>query len=134
MKIRIGNDISVNIHLSYKFDEFYASVISAVVYFVNSSKENEIKADFDKKTRFVHRFPIEPCSEAYSSTAYDIKSSGLPWHIFPYYKPVYQGFGLHPDWKNIYGHCDNHDFTRYRSEIKYTGDRSVVKAFFPAEK
>lgn len=136
MKIRIGNDICLNVTLLYTTNNEYANIHSVQAFLINASKEAEFEADIKDKTKFISRFPVEPYIDAYSSTAYDIKSSGYPtWRAYPrnHIYATYSGFGLHPDWRGKYRHMPKHNLTQYRAEVKYTKDRSTIKVFFPAE-
>lgn len=136
MKIRIGNDICLNVTLLYNVNNEYANIHSVEAFLINASKEAEFEADIKDKTKFISRFPVEPYIDAYSSTAYDIKSSGYPtWRAYPrnHVYATYSGFGLHPDWRGKYRHMPKYNLTQYRAEVKYTQDRSTIKVFFPAE-
>lgn len=136
MKIRIGNDICLNVTLLYNANNEYANINSIQAFIINASKEAEFEEDIKNKTKFISRFPVEPYIDAYSSTAYDIKSSGYPtWRAYPknHVYATYSGFGPHPDWRGKYRHMPMHNLTQYKAEVKYTEDRSTVKVFFPAE-
>lgn len=136
MEIRIGNDICLDVTLLYNSDnDEYANINSIQAFIINASKEAEYEALIKDKTRFISRFPVEPYVDAYSSTAYDIKSSGYPtWMAYPrnHVYATYSGFGVMPGWDNIYRPMPEHNLTQYKAEVKYTEDRSVVKVFFPA--
>lgn len=136
MKVRIGNDISLNVTLIYNSDNSSVNINSAKAFIINASKEGEFQEYLRNKTRFVSRFPVEPYVDAYSSTAYDIKSCGYPtWNAYPrnYVYGTYSGFGPNPGWEHIYRHMPKHNLTQYQAEVKYTGDRSKIRVLFPAE-
>lgn len=82
MTVRIGTDVKLNATLTRQQDKQPVNIVWAGVYFVNRTKLEEIKAA--QKSTTPYRFPKEPNSNAYSSTAYDIKSSGNPsYNVFP---------------------------------------------------
>ena len=136
MKVRIGNDISLNVTLSYSGDSSEVNINSVKAFIINSSKEEEYREYLQNKTKFISRFPVEPYVDAYSSTAYDIKSCGYPtWRAYPknYVYATYSGFGPNPNWEQIYRHMPKCNLTQYQAEVKYTEDRSKIKVYFPAE-
>lgn len=137
MKIRIGNDISLNVTLLYKeYGDDAVNINSVKAFIINSSKEDEARKQFESKTKFISRFPVEPYIDAYSSTAYDVKSCGYPtWRAYPknYVYATYSGFGPNPNWDQIYRHMPECNLTQYQAEVKYTDDRSKVNVYFPAE-
>ena len=136
MKIRIGNDIRLDVTLSYKSSgDGTVDVTSAQAYIINTTKEQEYIKALENKTRFISRFPVEPYINAYSSTAYDIKSCGYPmWNAYPknYVYATYSGFGPNPDWEHKYRNMPKYNHTQYKAEVKYTQDRSVIEVYFPA--
>lgn len=137
MKIRIGNDISLDVTLLYNsYNDEYVNINSIKAFIINASKEKEFEEDLNNRVKFISRFPVEPYVDAYTSTAYDIKSSGYPtWRAYPknHVYGTYSGFGLNPYWPNIYRPMPEHNLTEYQAEIKYTEDRDKVRVFFPAE-
>ena len=105
MKIRIGNDICLDVTLIYNANDEYANINSVQAFIINADKEAEYEEDIKNKTKFISRFPIEPYVNAYTSTAYDIKSSGYPtWRAYPrnHVYATYAGFGPNPYWDDIY--------------------------------
>ena len=122
MKIRIGNDICLDVTLLYNSDnDEYANINSIQAFIINASKEAEYEALIKDKTRFISRFPVEPYVDAYSSTAYDIKSSGYPtWRAYPrnHVYATYSGFGVMPGWDNIYRPMPEHNLTQYKPMYK----------------
>lgn len=129
MKIRIGNDISLNVTLNYSSSSDEVNINSVRAFLINITKKEEIEKELKNATKFIKRFPIEPFDDAYSSNAHDIKSCGIPhWNHLPYV-----GFGVNPNWEYVYGHTPSIDITKYEAQVKYTDDKNVVKISFPAE-
>lgn len=141
MKIRIGNDICLNVTLLYQgesaqYEGEHANINSLQAFIINASKEAEYEENIKNKTRFISRFPVEPYVDAYSSTAYDVKSSGYPtWRAYPknHIYATYSGFGPHPDWDNMYRPVPERNLTQYKARVQFTDDPGMVKVFFPAE-
>lgn len=126
----------MNVTLLYTADDEYATIDSLQAFIINDTKEKEYEEDIKNKTKFISRFPVEPYVDAYTSTAYDVKSSGYPvWRAYPqnHIYATYSGFGPNPEWDNIYRPVPHRNLTQYRAQVKYTEDRSMVKVFFPAK-
>jgi hypothetical protein len=83
--IRIGNDICLHVHLFGDNVESYTNIESIDAYFVN--------VDGRTSSEYIRRFPMEPLSDRYHATLYDICSSGDPIYNV---KPAYTGFGVYP--------------------------------------
>ena len=136
MKIRIGNDIRLDVQLIYNNINEQVNINSVKAFIINDTKRKEIEDELIKKPKFINRFPIEPFVDTYSSNAYDVKSSGRPtWNVFPCdcSQYIYPGFGVYPDWDHVYGFDRFKDITKYRAKVKYTEERDTIQVFFPAE-
>ena len=111
------------------------SIRSIKAILVNTSREKFYLDNLKKKTRFISRFPIEPYIEAFRSTPYNVCNSGYPtWRAYPvqrYFAP-YHGFGVTPDWRDIYPTPKIND-TKYVAEVTTTDDPNIVSVFFPAK-
>lgn len=129
MKIRIGNDISLKIQLTFG-DSSSANVLSAEAFFVNTTLKNKLEREYKKKNRFIGRFPIEPFTNEFEPSEYCINSTG-----FPKYKVFvmnsYNGIGLRPNWKNV-APIKEMEYTVYRTGISRTVDPSIVVVTLPA--
>ena len=136
MKILIGNDIRLLVRLLGKNSTDRINIQSIKAYLINTTVEEQAIADLHNKTRFISRFPIEPAIDAYTSTAYNINSTGYPsYHAFPRNHVIgsYAGFGHYPNWDMIYRPVPHHNLTEYLAQVKATKDRDIVDVFFPAE-
>lgn len=136
MKIRIGNDIRLDVTLINSKVDDNVNIKSIKAYIINTTLENKRVEEAKNKTRFISRFPVEPYVDAYNSTAYDIKSAGYPtWHAFPqnYVYGSYAGFGLHPDWRDKYKPMPKHNLSEFCAPVKATEQSNVVQVYFPAE-
>lgn len=79
MKIRIGNDIRLKLHLSFSGDEDKTvNIKSLKVFFINTTLKEKFEKEYIKKNRFVGRFPIEPFLDEFEPTAFAINSGGFP--------------------------------------------------------
>lgn len=98
MKVLIGNDIRVKVQLS--FNGVPANILSAKAMFVNKTMKDKLVKEYQKKNRFIGRFPIEPFVNEFEPNEYNINSCGM----YPKYKAYvvnrYNGFGVRPNWKN----------------------------------
>ena len=136
MKIRIGNDIRLYVSLLSSKVTDSVNINSVKAFIINASKQKEAYDELKNKTKFISRFPVEPYVSAYSSTAYDIKSSGYPtWRAYPqnYVIGSYAGFGVEPDWNSKHQPMPVHNLTEYQAEVKATKVPNKVQVFFPAE-
>lgn len=141
-KIRIGNDILLKVSLlGTKKNAFGDIPVDAVrinsvkAYLINTTAEQQLLEQTKNKTKFISRFPIEPVVPIYTSTAYNINSSGYPsYHAFPqnYIAGSYAGFGPNPCWKDIYKTPEFNPI-EYIAEVKHTKYRNVVQVLFPAD-
>lgn len=129
MKIRIGNDICARVSISLQgYDVVNIQSIKACV--VNKTKKAEIEKDWKNKTRFIGRFPIEPFTDEYLPTAYDINSAGRP----QYFATVcnrYNGFGVYPDWTHLFPKAQL-NVTEYMAQVRRTDNPNVIDVLFPA--
>jgi len=60
---------------------------------------------WEKKTRFIARYPIEPAFECFTATPYNVCTGGYPtWRAVPrrFMVAPYHGFGWKPEWGGIY--------------------------------
>lgn len=111
------------------------AIRSVKAIFINVSKEKEIHDDLKKKTRFISRFPIEPCLSSFDATPYNICNSGYPtWRAYPhtYWPMPYHGFGVHPQWDGIYKKLPIINNTEYIAPVSATKYQNVVEVHFPA--
>lgn len=63
------------------------------------------KQALEKATRFIGRFPKEPVINSYISDCYNINGCGpAVYNQYPreYYTADYHGFGVKPNWPDIY--------------------------------
>ena len=81
MKIRIGNDLLFRVTLNNISSTDSINIKSLQAFIINSSLKDEHDLSLRKKLRFLGRFPIEPCCDAYIPTGYDIKTAGYPSYI-----------------------------------------------------
>ena len=111
------------------------NIRSIKAIFINTSKQQEYDNNLKKKTRFISRFPIEPCIEAFKSTEYNICNSGYPtYRAYPVKRlfAPYHGFGVNPDWCDIYPTPKQND-TEYIADVAATSDPNIISVSFPAE-
>ena len=129
MKVRIGNDIRLQVQVTC--GEEPVNLLYAKAVFINRTLEDKVLKEYKKKNRFMHRFPIEPFTNEFKSTAYNINSAG-----YPRYKAVipnrYNGFGVYPKWDQI-GPFKEMRITEYTSTVERTANADTVVATFPAE-
>lgn len=88
-----------------------------------------------KKTRFIARFPIEPCMGPFDATPYDVCNSGYPTYRaypHPYHVMPYHGFGVHPCWGGIYKALPHINDVEYKAQVSATRHQHVVEVSFPA--
>lgn len=103
---------------------------------VNTSLQQERMEDIRKKSRFISRFPIEPCVDAFTSTPYDICCSGYStWRAYPHMHRMmpYSGFGLRPQWDDIYKRLPRINDTEYIANVAATKEANKVEVIFPAK-
>lgn len=127
MRIRVGNDIRIIIKLYSDDKQINFQSVSAFLY--NTTQERIRKEKEEKINRFIGRFPKEPFSNIYSPTEYNINCIGNHYHVKPFVK-VYNGFGVKPDWKDIYG-CHVPPTSR-RVEVFFREKKNEIELRFPA--
>lgn len=136
MKIRIGNDIKLVVKLLGNSSIGAINIQSVKAYIINTTMQEAMINDLKNKTRFISRFPIEPESDAYITTPYNINCSGYPsYRAFPQTCIVgpYSGFGVYPDWNKIYKPVPKYNFIEYPAPVEATSAKDVVNVFFPAD-
>ena len=143
MKIRIGNDIKLNVYLSKKNIPDTVNIKSIRCVLVNTNTDQ--------------------CCQC-PSTAYDINGCGLPkYHILGHCHPnvcnnnldfmhcdchhsdncffdhnyymayPFNGFGVYPEWDNIYMHDRCHHFSNgYNCKVLATESPDRIEVLFPA--
>lgn len=131
-KIRIGNDIRLNVGLNTSaLDPI--NINSIQVFLINTTLQSDLEARIkqacdvynaaaeDKSIKYISRYPIEPVTGCYHSDKYNICHSGCPtYHVRPFCpKPPYCGFGVYP---HSFDGFTNHlwaidDLTRFKNEI-----------------
>lgn len=131
MKVRIGNDIRLQVQLAYGDKQDRVNIQSLKAVFVNKTLKEKFEKDLKRVNRFMHRFPIEPFTNEFKSTACNINSCG-----YPRYKAIipnhYNGFGVNPKWNEI-GPVKEMPITEYTSAVEYTINPDIVVATFPAD-
>ena len=130
MKVRIGNDIRLQVQLNYGQAQDPVNILSLKAVFVNKTLEKQFIKEYKKKNRFMYRFPIEPFTNEFQSTAYNLNSSGNPRYR-AYVMNQYSGFGVYPDWSKQ-RLLKKMNITEYTSEVQRTSDASSIIATFPA--
>lgn len=131
MKIRIGNDVQLNIQLVLDGTEDRANIQSLRAIFVNTTLKNKLEAEYKKRNRFIGRFPIEPFVNEFEPTEYCINSTGYPRYNVAVYNQ-YRGFGLKPNWKKCFPIVQE-PITEYYAEVKHTQNANTVSVLFPGE-
>lgn len=112
------------------------SIRSVKAVLINTTREKNYKDYLKRKTRFIARFPIEPCIEAFRPTPFNICNSGYPtWRAYPreYFHRPYHGFGWHPEWDGIYKPLPMIKDFEYLAGVCATEKQNVVEVSFPAE-
>ena len=111
------------------------SIRSVKAILINTSKEEECKEFMKKKTRFIARYPIEPCIGPFHATPYDVMNSGYPtWRAYPhaYCVAPYHGYGWHPEWGGIYKPLPHKHEFEYFAPVMATAKQHQVEVSFPA--
>lgn len=129
MKIRIGNDIKLNVKLTFAGQQT-VNIQSMKAVIINSSMEEEKQKEYKNKMRFVGRFPVEPFLDEYTPNMYNINCSGYPGY-FATVANKYFGFGINPSWQNILPKVEP-NVTEYIAEVERTQDPDIVNITFPA--
>ena len=111
------------------------SIRSVKAILINTSKEEEREEFLKKKTRFIARYPIEPCIGPFHATPYDVMNSGYPtWRAYPhaYCAVPYHGYGWHPEWGGIYKPLPHKHEFEYFAPVMATAKQHQVEVSFPA--
>lgn len=111
------------------------SIRSVKAILINTSKEEEREEFLKKKTRFIARYPIEPCIGPFHATPYDVMNSGYPtWRAYPhaYCAAPYHGYGWHPEWGGIYKPLPHKHEFEYFAPVMATAKQHQVEVSFPA--
>ena len=130
MKVRKGNDIRLKVRLSY--DNGEANVQFAKAIFVNRTLKEDLAKEYQKKNRFIGRFPTEPFVNEFEPNEYNINSCGA----YPKYKAFvanqYNGFGVRPNWKKC-APIKEVNITEYCGDVYHTTAFDTIEAVFPAK-
>lgn len=129
MKIRIGNDIKLDVYLSKENIKDQINIKKIQCYLINTTQD-----------------PYPACP----STKYDVNTCGVPkYHVMPcekrtdnyfwrcdnyWLKAPYDGFGVNPEWDKVY--VKNHGvcFTnKYLASCNSTADPNRIEVLFPAK-
>ena len=142
-KIRIGNDIRLAVDLREQLargqqeseqpvDSINVRQVSA--YLINTTKLAEYKNKVESRSRFIGRFPREPFSHDYNSTAWCLFNSGRPtWHAYPTNAgSIYSGFGTEP-YKGLKEIDALSKSIQYRTTCYPTQYQNTILVDFPAE-
>lgn len=103
---------------------------------VNETLKKKIMDDVKNKSKFISRFPREPYMRAFCSSPYNIHSSGYQtWRAFPqeYMFASYHGFGVKPNWNDIYRPLPKRNDVEYIANAAATDKQNIVEVMFPAE-
>lgn len=134
MKVRIGTDLRLLVTLTSNLVE--VNIKSLKAYLINKTLKKKIEEDLKKKTRFISRYPIEPMTDSYIATHYNVNGCGYPsYNVYPYRKMCipYCGFGVEPHFDMIYPTAPEYRFATYVAEVKATTAKDKVEVIFPAE-
>lgn len=126
--IRIGTDVRIKVNIVDGEQTVNPINVKHVeCYLINTTEEN---------TYFASRFPQEPVSDQYEASAYHVNTCGHPvYFTYPdqHIVPVYQGFGLHPNWSRIYPMHHRADSDAFRAPVFAGEGMGQVVVLFPAE-
>lgn len=126
--IRIGTDVRIKVNIVDGEQTVNPINVKHVeCYLINTTEEN---------TYFASRFPQEPISDQYEASAYHVNTCGHPvYFTYPdqHIVPVYQGFGLHPNWSRIYPMHHRADSDAFRAPVFAGEGMGEVVVLFPAE-
>ncbi len=110
--IRIGTDVRIKVNIVDGEKTVNPINVKHVeCYLINTTEEN---------TYFASRFPQEPVSDQYEASEYHVNTCGHPvYFTYPdqHIVPVYQGFGLHPNWSRIYPMHHRADSDAFRAPV-----------------
>ena len=114
---------------SYTVGTTSVCIRSVKAVLINVTRLKEWREKVNRGTRFVQRFPIEPCLEVFNSTPYDICCSGCPtWRTLPY-----GGFGVYPKWNGLKDAMAYRKSVEYKAQVYATDKQNIVEVAFPAE-
>ena len=105
-------------------------------YLINTSKEKEWEDRLHKETKFIARYPVEPCCGPFHANPYNICGCGYPcWKAYPYNYCMapYHGYGVNPKWHDIYHKLPVKTDFEFFAPVMMTEDQNVVEVSFPAE-
>lgn len=126
--IRIGTDIRIKVNIVDGEQTVNPINVKHVeCYLINTTEEN---------TYFASRFPQEPVSDQYEASEYHVNTCGHPvYFTYPdqHIVPIYQGFGLHPNWSRIYPMHHRADSDAFRAPVFAGEGMGQVVVLFPAE-
>lgn len=126
--IRIGTDVRIKINIVDGEQTVNPINVKHVeCYLINTTEES---------TYFASRFPQEPVSDQYEASEYHVNTCGHPvYFTYPdqHIVPVYQGFGLHPNWSRIYPMHHRADSDAFRAPVFAGEGMGQVVVLFPAE-
>lgn len=126
--IRIGTDVRIKVNIVDGEKTVNPINVKHVeCYLINTTEES---------TYFASRFPQEPVSDQYEASAYHVNTCGHPvYFTYPdqHIVPVYQGFGLHPNWSRIYPMHHRADSDAFRAPVFAGEGMGQVVVLFPAE-
>lgn len=126
--IRIGTDVRIKVNIVDGEKTVNPINVKHVeCYLINTTEEN---------TYFASRFPQEPVSDQYEASEYHVNTCGYPvYFTYPdqHIVPVYQGFGLHPNWSRIYPMHHRADSDAFRAPVFAGEGMGQVVVLFPAE-
>lgn len=140
MKVRIGNDLCFLVTL--KSVVYDINVQSVKAFIINKTLKEKIEKEITRKTKFISRFPIEPMTNSYIATHYNINGCGFPSynclpceckHPAKHWCTPYAGFGVYPPFDLIYPMDPPCNYVRYAAQVTFTQQRNQVKVYFPAE-
>lgn len=122
-------------HIKFRASGEPISIRNVKAFIINTSRQERYMEQAKKKTKFINRFPIEPCLDCFNANPYDICNSGYAtWRAYPrhhWFHP-YTGFGVYPAWDAIYKPLPARNDTEYRAAVMATKDQNVVEVSFPA--
>ena len=126
--IRIGTDVRIKVNIVDGEQTVNPINVKHVeCYLINTTEES---------TYFASRFPQEPVSDQYEASEYHVNTCGHPvYFTYPdqHIVPVYQGFGLHPNWSRIYPMHHRADSDAFRAPVFAGEGMGEVVILFPAE-
>lgn len=126
--IRIGTDVRIKVNIVDGEKTVNPINVKHVeCYLINTTEES---------TYFASRFPQEPVSDQYEASEYHVNTCGHPvYFTYPdqHIVPVYQGFGLHPNWSRIYPMHHRADSDAFRAPVFAGEGMGEVVVLFPAE-